>query len=201
ELRDLFADNATHPHEPVATYDYVDEGGTLLSQVCRFLPKAFKQRRPDGAGGWTWNLNGTRRVLYHLPELRAAVAAGKRVFVVEGEKDADAVRQAGYAATCNAGGAGKWRREYGAELKGADVGPEAVRWLWPGYLPLGKLVVLDGDPELGKSTVTLDLAARISAGRPMPDGTPTIAGGVVLLSAEDGAADTVRPRLDAAGAN
>ena len=62
-------------------------------------------------------------------------------------------------------------------------------------------MVLDGDPELGKSTVTLDLAARISAGRPMPDGTPTIAGGVVLLSAEDGAADTVRPRLDAAGAN
>ena len=86
-------------------------------------------------------------------------------------------------------------------VKLTDVRPEAVRWLWPGYLPLGKLVVLDGDPELGKSTVTLDLAARISAGRPMPDGTPTIAGGVVLLSAEDGAADTVRPRLDAAGAN
>jgi hypothetical protein len=61
--------------------------------------------------------------------------------------------------------------------------------------------MLDGDPGLGKSVVTLDLAARVSTGRLMPDGTPGRDGGVVLVSGEDGLADTVRPRLDAAGAD
>jgi AAA domain len=83
----------------------------------------------------------------------------------------------------------------------ADVEPEHVSWLWPGYLPLGKLVVLDGDPGVGKSTVTLDWAARVSTGSPMPDGSPGIKGTVLALSAEDGLADTIRPRLDAAGAD
>ena len=84
----------------------------------------------------------------------------------------------------------------------ADVAAEQVRWLWPGYLPRGKLVVLDGDPDLGKSTLTLDLAARVSRGHPMPDGAPLDGpAGVVLLTAEDGVADTVRPRLEAAGAD
>jgi hypothetical protein len=51
----------------------------------------------------------------------------------------------------------------------ADVAPAPVRWLWPGRVPLGKLTILDGDPGLGKSAITLDLAARLSAGLPMPD--------------------------------
>ncbi|MFZ5788905.1 MAG: AAA family ATPase [Acidobacteriota bacterium] len=83
----------------------------------------------------------------------------------------------------------------------ADVKPEAVRWLWPGHVPLGKLTVIDGDPGLGKSTLALDLAARVSTGASMPDGTPGARGGVVLLTAEDGLADTVRPRLEAHGAD
>src|SRR5437899_8458002 len=111
EKRDLFADAGMDTHI-LAMYDYTDEKGALLYQVVRFAPKNFRQRRPDGLGGWTWNLNGTRRVLYHLPQLRAAIAAGKRVFIVEGEKDVAAVERAGYAATCNSGGAGKWRRDY-----------------------------------------------------------------------------------------
>ena len=84
----------------------------------------------------------------------------------------------------------------------ADVKAERVEWLWPGWLPVGKLVVVEGDPGEGKSTLTLDLAARLSRGSPLPDGAE---GGepadVVLLSAEDGIADTIRPRLDAAGAD
>jgi len=82
-----------------------------------------------------------------------------------------------------------------------DVIPEPVKWLWPGYLPAGKLVVLDGDPGLGKSTIALDLAARITRGHAMPDGTKSecAPGGVVILSAEDGPADTIRPRFEAAG--
>src|SRR5918997_427133 len=52
----------------------------------------------------------------------------------------------------------------------SEVEPEQVEWLWPGRLPLGKLAVLDGDPGLGKSALTLDLAARVSAGLELPDG-------------------------------
>ncbi len=79
---------------------------------------------------------------------------------------------------------------------------ELVEWLWPGHIPLGKLTVFDGDPGLGKSTMALDIGARVTTGREMPDGSP---GGppayVVILTAEDGIADTVRPRADAAGAD
>ncbi|MGH3785862.1 MAG: AAA family ATPase [Pseudonocardiaceae bacterium] len=81
----------------------------------------------------------------------------------------------------------------------ASVRPERVEWLWPDRLPAGKLVTLDGDPAMGKSTLALTLAAHVSTGRPWPDGSRCPAGSVVILSAEDGMADTIRPRLDAAG--
>ena len=85
----------------------------------------------------------------------------------------------------------------------ADVRPEALRWLWPGRIPLGKVTLVFGDPDLGKSLVTLDVAARVSRGLPWPDapGERPTPGGVILLSAEDDLADTIRPRLDAAGAD
>jgi len=84
----------------------------------------------------------------------------------------------------------------------ADVKSEPVRWLWPLRIALGKLTVIAGDPNLGKSFITLDLAARVSTGSGWPDdsGYRTEPGGVVLLSAEDDVADTIRPRLDAAQA-
>jgi hypothetical protein len=83
-----------------------------------------------------------------------------------------------------------------------DVQPEPVTWLWPGRLAAGKLALLVGDPGLGKSWITLDLAARLSTGRAMPDDGPANPpGNVILLSAEDGVADTIRPRLDALGAD
>jgi hypothetical protein len=81
----------------------------------------------------------------------------------------------------------------------SDVTPERVSWLWKDRIPLGKITVLDGDPGLGKSTLALDLAARVTTGRPMPDGSQGRLGDVWLLSAEDGAADTILPRLEAAG--
>lgn len=83
----------------------------------------------------------------------------------------------------------------------ADVQPVPVDWLWPGRLPLGKLVVLSGDPGTGKSFLTADLAARVSTGRAWPDGEPCRKGAVLFMSAEDGLADTLRPRLDASGAD
>jgi hypothetical protein len=84
----------------------------------------------------------------------------------------------------------------------SDVAPEAVEWLWRDRLPRGKLSLLDGDPGLGKSTLLFDLAARVSRGEALPGDDATRApAGVVILSAEDGLADTIRPRLDAAGAD
>ena len=84
-----------------------------------------------------------------------------------------------------------------------QIQPEDVKWLWRGRIPLGKITILQGDPGLGKSTIALDLASRITTAREMPDGTISDLGepaDVLLLSAEDGVADTIRPRLDALGA-
>lgn len=81
----------------------------------------------------------------------------------------------------------------------ANVQAEAIRWLWKPRIALGKVSLIVGDPGLSKSTLTLDAAARVTKGTPWPDGTPCPKGAVVMLSAEDDAADTIRPRLDAAG--
>lgn len=83
----------------------------------------------------------------------------------------------------------------------SNVAPERVGWLWHSRIPRGKLTLVDGDPGTGKSSATTDLAARVSTGKAWPDGSKCEAGGVVIMSAEDGLADTIRPRLDAAGAD
>jgi len=92
----------------VATYPYHAADGAVLYEVVRYDPKDFRQRRPDGKGGWVWKLDGAPRVLYRLPQL-LATDKGDWVFVVEGEKDADNLVALGLAATCNPGGAGKWK--------------------------------------------------------------------------------------------
>jgi hypothetical protein len=85
----------------------------------------------------------------------------------------------------------------------STVQPQPVRWLWPDCIPLGKLSLIVGDPGVGKSMLTVDMAARVSTGAAWPlvpnSGGP--AGEVIILSAEDDPADTIRPRLDAAGAD
>ncbi len=84
----------------------------------------------------------------------------------------------------------------------ADIKPETVKWLWEGRIPFGKVTLLESEPGVGKSTLTLELAARVSRGAPMPlmktHGAPA---NVVIFSGDDGLADTVRPRLDVAGAD
>ena len=126
-LRREFPDFAGRPEVPsargriVATYPYHDETGTLLFEVVRSEPKDFRQRRPDGAGGYAWNLKGVRQVPYHLPELIEAIAHERTVFIVEGEKDVDRLRAFNIPATCNAGGAGKWRDDFATHFTGADI--------------------------------------------------------------------------------
>lgn len=270
----------------VATYDYRDESGKLLFQTVRYQPKDFRQRRPDGKGGWIWNLDGVSLVPYRLPEWKDKPT----VYLVEGEKDGDELWRLGLPATCNAMGAGKWREQYNPWLKGkhvvilpdndppgeahardvarrllpgaaavqivrlpglpskgdlsdwlatggtreelgelvqaapvltaVDVGdaaeqearepvgvlaseikPEPVRWLWTNRIPLGKVTVIDGDPGLGKSLLGLEIGARVSRGEALPGDEAGLSGGAVILSAEDGLADTIRPRLETAGAD
>ncbi len=84
----------------------------------------------------------------------------------------------------------------------ASVQREALSPVWDGRLYRGKPHLVEGDPGLGKTTAALDVAARVSRGAAMPDGSPGIGpAGVVIMGAEDGLADTVRPRLEAAGAD
>jgi hypothetical protein len=114
------SDNGQRRRE-VASYDYCDEHGSLVYQVVRLEPKDFRCRRPDGRGGWTWNLDGERVVPYRLHEL----AEARRVYVAEGERDCDALAALGLTATTNHGGAGKWRGEHTRALVAAAV-PEVM---------------------------------------------------------------------------
>ncbi|MGA2904476.1 MAG: hypothetical protein ABSD98_11630 [Candidatus Korobacteraceae bacterium] len=117
DMSDLFTDTKQASPRIVATYRYEDENGKLLFEVVRYDPKGFKQRRPNGDGGWIWNLNETRRVLYNLP----AVIRSDLVLICEGEKDCDCAARLRLVATCNPGGAGKWRPEYSQSLRGKCV--------------------------------------------------------------------------------
>src|SRR5262249_38903789 len=90
----------------IKTYDYVDENSDLLFQVCRYEPKGFKQRRPNGKGDWIWKLGDVRRVLYRLPELLESLANQHPVFIVEGERDADRLWSLNVPATTCPQGAG-----------------------------------------------------------------------------------------------
>ncbi|MDM7997206.1 MAG: AAA family ATPase [Acidobacteriota bacterium] len=103
EKKDLFPSNGNghHARRIVATYDYCDPAGNLSYQVVRFDPKDFRQRRPDGNGGWIDSVKGLKRLPYNLPEL----AEADYVWITEGEKDADNLRKIGLTATCIAGGA------------------------------------------------------------------------------------------------
>jgi len=291
-----------------AEYNYADTNGGLLFQVVRFIPKDFRQRRPDGHGGWIWNLTGIEPVLYRLPEAHKA----DLVLIVEGEKDVETAYRLGFpdgwGATCNPMGAGKWRESYSDALQGkhvvilpdadepgekhavqvaqslqgkaatvlrltlpdgvkdlsvwavdrtqadfhdllsqaapwnggqtqrgldavrvcienatsqatappeapttasraifrrmTDVQAKPIRWLWPGRIAQGKVSIIAGNPGLGKSQVTVGMAATVSTGGLWPVGGERCeVGNVIILSAEDDPSDTIRPRLEAAGAD
>ena len=109
---------ARRERDPEAVHDYRDEQGKLLYQVVRFPGKEFRQRRPDGAGGWIWNLKDVRRVLYRLPEI---LKAEGWIFVVEGERDVGTLVRVELEATTNSGGAKKWRAEFSESLRGKRV--------------------------------------------------------------------------------
>ena len=247
-------------------YEYRDERGNVLYVKVRNDGKKFYFDR---------ELDGLPNVPYRLPELIKAVKAGKKVAIVEGEKDADRMHSIGVPATTLRDGSNgklppgfkqhfkgatvaivadrdvpgfKHARRLHAELEGvaaevaivaahpevrtegadvsdhldagyglADLTPVEspgitlqpmaavqrthVTWLWQEWVPLKSITILEGDPDKGKSTITLDIAARVSTGRDMPDGSPGSRGAVLIISGEDEVAATVKGRLEAAGAD
>jgi putative DNA primase/helicase len=130
DKRDLFAaplngNGHSFTHRIVCAYDHRDVDGHVLYQAVRLAhPKDFRLRRPDPAhaGQWIWNVVGAVRLVpYRLPELRQGVALREKIFVVEGEKDADRLTDVGMYATTSPLGAEKWRSEYNPHFAGADV--------------------------------------------------------------------------------
>ncbi|MCK9266842.1 toprim domain-containing protein [bacterium] len=99
-------------------YDYVDEEDILLYQTVRSDGKTFRQRRPDGNGGYFWNLRDVRRVLYHLPNVIQGISNQETIYICEGEKDADNLAKLNFVTTTSPMGAGKWREDYTESLKG-----------------------------------------------------------------------------------
>lgn len=114
----VWRDRGGHEHRVKERYVYVDERGRGLFVVCRTTDKQFPTWNPTAR---RWKLGDARRVLYRLPEVLTAAKDGGTVYVCEGEKDVHAVEAAGAVATCNPGGAGKWRPEYSETLRGAHV--------------------------------------------------------------------------------
>lgn len=105
-----------------AIYQYQNAEGAVVFEVCRYEPKTFRQRIDKGYGRFEWKVPAEIRdsTIYHLPEVRAAIRDDVPIWIVEGEKDADNLRALGFIATCNPGGAGKWRDGHTEQLRGAD---------------------------------------------------------------------------------
>lgn len=109
--------------DEITAYDYIGDHGVLVYQVIRtdFKDggKTFRQQRPDGQGGWVKNLKGIEPIPYNLPDILHHTK--KAVWIVEGEKCADKLRELGILATTNSGGSGQWKDEHSAWLKGRRV--------------------------------------------------------------------------------
>ena len=125
-LRVLGVNGTAHSTKaPAAVYAYQDAQGVEVRQKVRLEPKDFRIRHKGPGGEWVYKAGDGPTVLYRLPELNAAIAEGRTVFVVEGEKDADRLTALGLVATTNIEGAAqpaqraKWKTEYTDQLKGA----------------------------------------------------------------------------------
>lgn len=141
-----------------ASYDYVNEAGILVYQVTRYRdPKAFRQRRPDGPRGWIDNIRGVEPVPYNVP----AVVKAEKVFICEGEKDADNLAKLDLVTTTNSGGAGNFKPELVRHFVGKHVvilpdnddkgrsHAESVATLLAPVAESVRVVILPGLPEKG----------------------------------------------------
>jgi 5S rRNA maturation endonuclease (ribonuclease M5) len=168
QLRAACSPNGSHAPEPSlddpplpplrgdtaeAVYRYEDERGELLFAVARYPGKDFRQLRLVG-DRWLWGLGDVRRVLFRLPRVVEHIAANRRqpIYIVEGERDVEAVEAAGGLATCNPMGAGKWTAEHAASLQGAR-----------------RIVVVADRDEIGRRHATSVVASLAAVGLAAPD--------------------------------
>lgn len=150
---------------------------------------------PDVRRGRFEVLRNAEAVLASDLEVEVATAEVERGERLNAEQKRRATRNGTHAPPANAS-----RFDVRAiVVRLSDVEPEKVSWLAPGTLPFGKFVIIEGDPGTSKSTLTLDLAARITRGQSVLGAAPHEPRNVVLVTFEDGLADTVRPRIDALG--
>ncbi|MGF6636183.1 AAA family ATPase [Paraburkholderia sp. MM6662-R1] len=151
---------------------------------------AFGPDRPNGATDFN--------DLHALGGLEAVRACIEAATPPGDEQEATALPEAEKAATAP-------RKRSGPSVvltRACDIVPEPIYWLWPGYLPAGKFTAFAGPAGCGKTTIAIALAATVSNGGAWPDGTQCPEpGNVVIWTGEDGLADTLVPRLMAAGAD
>jgi|GEM_PF-3087265 len=118
-------EDLTHPTlgKPDVAYPYVNDRGILIYVAVRFSKpeKSFRQARPDGNGGWIWNLVGIEPLPYRFPQLIEAISEERLVWIPEGEKDVERLAGLGLSATCNSGGAGKFPASAAKYFVGAHV--------------------------------------------------------------------------------
>ena len=165
--------------ELTKTYNYTDKDGELLFQKLRYIDgdgkKTFRQRKPDGRGGWEYSLGDTPKVLYNLPALINAVKDGFPIWVVEGEKDANTLIEMGLCATTMPGGAGKWLDIHTETLAGALVEIVADNDT-PGkqhaQVVLDELIKVGCDSQIWISPQAKDITDHLSAGLTLADLIP-----------------------------
>ena len=183
------------PSAPVATskpkfvkaYDYTDENGVLLFQKTRLVDedgkKTFRQRKPDGQGGWIYSLGDTPKVLYNLPAVLDAKSKGIPIWLVEGEKDADTLMEMGIVATTMPGGAGKWLDIHTEALAGGvieivadndDIGKKHAIDVF------NELQSVGCDSQLWICPSTKDITDHIDSGAKIEDLVPFEVGADVL---------------------
>jgi 5S rRNA maturation endonuclease (ribonuclease M5) len=184
--------------ELVKAYDYTDEQGELLFQKLRYVDgsgkKTFRQRKPDGRGGWEYSLGDTPKVLYNLPAITKGIKDGYPIWVVEGEKDADTLMDMGILATTMPGGAGKWLEIHTNALAGGEIvvvadndepgmahakvvveelskaGCRVSAWHTPKYKDITDFLTLDGD--LDDLLLLEDFSVPV-APQPEPESEPS----------------------------
>ena len=171
-------------------YDYIDEHGECIYQVVRYEPKTFRQRRPDGKGGWVWNVKDVTPVPYNLPGIMADKDAA--IWVVEGEKCAQLLIKQGFVATTNHGGAKNWSADLNKWFAGRNVivlpdadeaGARHAEVVLSNVLPVAKAAKLVTIPGLtDKQDVydwmvaggTRDRLAEIAAATPVLSDAPDV---------------------------
>jgi len=121
-MKDLFPPKETKSKNKIeAEYFYKDLSGNVIHKTVKYIPKTFRQFRPDGNGGWIGNLQGVETIPYNLEAVATAISSGKEIYIVEGEKDVESLKEIGLTATTSPMGAGKWKQSYNKFLEGADI--------------------------------------------------------------------------------